>query len=45
MLSVDNDRTWHMVRTDEENQLEEIVFTIQGVIIKKDLPLMNEMLS
>ncbi len=45
MMSVDNDRTWRMVETDAENQLEEMVFTIQGIIAKKDLPPVNDTLS
>ncbi|SJK96893.1 uncharacterized protein ARMOST_00141 [Armillaria ostoyae] len=42
MMSVDNDQTWHMVETDNENQLEEMVFMLQGIIAKKDLPLVND---
>ncbi|SJK96888.1 uncharacterized protein ARMOST_00136 [Armillaria ostoyae] len=42
MMSVDNDQTWRMVETDNENQLEEMVFTLQGIIAKKDLPLVND---
>ncbi|KAK0432193.1 hypothetical protein EV421DRAFT_2001447 [Armillaria borealis] len=42
MMSVDNDRTWRMVETDNENQLEEMVFTLQGIIAKKDLPPVND---
>ncbi|PBK92019.1 hypothetical protein ARMGADRAFT_1081439 [Armillaria gallica] len=42
MMSVDKDRTWRMVETDNENQLEEMVFTLQGIIAKKDLPLIND---
>lgn len=42
MMSVDNDQTWQMVETNVENQLEEMVFTIQGIIAKKDLPPVND---
>ncbi|PBK92372.1 hypothetical protein ARMGADRAFT_1081161 [Armillaria gallica] len=41
-MSIDNNRTWCMVRTAEDNQLEEIVFTIQGGLAKKDLPPVND---
>ncbi|PBK83795.1 hypothetical protein ARMGADRAFT_944439 [Armillaria gallica] len=41
MISVDNNQTWQMVETDSENQLEEMVFTLQGIVAKKDLPPVN----
>ncbi|PBK65049.1 hypothetical protein ARMSODRAFT_892353 [Armillaria solidipes] len=41
-MSIDNNRTWRMVKTAEDNQLEEIVFTIQGVLAKKDLLPVND---
>ncbi|KAK0442061.1 hypothetical protein EV421DRAFT_1904239 [Armillaria borealis] len=31
-----------MIETDNENQLEEMVFTLQGIITKKDLPPVND---
>ncbi len=42
MMSINNDRTWRMVETDNKNQLEEMVFMLQGIIAKKDLPLVND---
>lgn len=41
-MSIDNNRMWCMVRMAEDNQLEEIVFTIQEVLAKKDLPPVND---
>ncbi len=41
-MSVDGERTWRMVETDEDNQLEEVVFKIQGILVKKDLPPVTE---
>ncbi|SJL18018.1 uncharacterized protein ARMOST_21589 [Armillaria ostoyae] len=41
-MSIDNNRMWRMVKTAEDNQLEEIVFTVQGVLAKKDLPPVND---
>ncbi len=29
-MSVDGERMWHMVETDEDNQLEEVVFKGNG---------------
>ncbi|PBK94409.1 hypothetical protein ARMGADRAFT_1029522 [Armillaria gallica] len=45
IISVDNDHTWRVVETDPNNQLEEVVFTIQGIISKKDLPPVTDVLA
>ncbi len=38
VISVDGERTWQLVETDSDNQLEEVVFKTQGIAAKKDLP-------
>ncbi|KAK0437096.1 uncharacterized protein EV420DRAFT_1652222 [Desarmillaria tabescens] len=42
VISMDRERTWHMVQTDSDNQLEEVVFKLQGILVKKDLSPVTE---
>ncbi|SJL06771.1 uncharacterized protein ARMOST_10113 [Armillaria ostoyae] len=45
VMSIDEERTWQTVETDENNQLEEVIFKIQGILAKKDLPPVTEVSS
>lgn len=44
IMAVDDNHTWRVGETDKDNQLEE-VFTMQGIISKKDLPPAMDTLS
>ena len=40
----ENPDTWHLVtvHNDNEGEVEEVVFTIQGVLVSKELPPLQE---
>ena len=35
---VENPTTWHLLKRNSEPVMEEAVFTVQGIILSKDLP-------
>ena len=35
---LENPRSWHLLKQNSSSEMEEAVFTVQGIMLSKDLP-------